>query len=120
MNGNVDASTTSNAALNGNAAHPVANGIATEGPINGTAEPTSNGVAKDSTSEDTTKPSAIEPNANANLHNSTPFVQSLMNGNIDKQHHETDNSADDAVGKTTLKETDVGTSESANGHAIEA
>ncbi len=132
----------SNAGLVSSAEEPVANGTATEGLMNGTAKPISQGnpaeghlapvggtaIAKDSISEPTTNQAAIDPdvegstktpNANGTIHNSTPFVQSLMNGSLDKEPSKTDKSADGTLDRVAIKEADADVTKNTNGHVVE-
>ena len=125
-----DGPSTSNARLELCAKEPAANGTATEGLMNGTANPKVQGnaveghlapagetaLAKDPTSEPASNQSAIEfdlegstgtPNANGILHDGTPFVQSLMYGSIDKEPSKTAKSADGTLDASALKYAEV-------------
>ena len=142
-NRNADAPAPSSAVLNGGAKEPAVNGTATEGLANGTAEPPSNGsateghpdhtadkpIAKDLTPKLATNMSAIEPtangstdtrNANGILHDSTPFVQSLMNGSIDKKPSEINGSANSIFDKAIANEAGAEVNGIANGQAVKA
>ena len=133
-NGSADHSATNTAAATKDVARPSTNGMATEGHINGTvvdpltntaaseqSPPIANGHATEGApAMPTTEKQNHETNINGNLHNSTPFVQALMNGTLDKSNGGNGELANGVVDKKPLTQTTMGMNGSANGHAVEA